>query len=93
MEQHGESDSIELKTRGSFTKKNNAFFISYKESEATGYKGCMTTVKVEDTGTCVSMLRFGSAPSQLVIEKRHSPRMPLRNRPWRPFPWSIGRRN
>ncbi|MEG2500515.1 MAG: DUF1934 domain-containing protein [Oscillospiraceae bacterium] len=69
MEQHGESDSIELKTRGSFTKKNNAFFISYKESEATGYKGCMTTVKVEDTGTCVSMLRFGSAPSQLVIEK------------------------
>ena len=69
MDQDGESDRVELKTRGSFIKKNGSFFISYNETEATGYKGCVTTVKIEDGGDKVSMLRFGSAPSQLIIEK------------------------
>ena len=68
MEQDGESDSVKLMTRGSFVKRNGSFFISYKETEATGYAGCVTTVKVEDSHK-VSMLRFGPAPSQLVIEK------------------------
>ena len=53
MEQDGESDSVKLMTRGSFVKRNG---------------GCVTTVKVEDSHK-VSMLRFGPAPSQLVIEK------------------------
>ncbi|NCC07260.1 MAG: DUF1934 domain-containing protein [Clostridia bacterium] len=69
MEQDGESDSVKLMTRGSFIRKNNNFFISYNETEATGYKGCVTTVKVENGGGKVSMLRFGPAPSQLIIEK------------------------
>ncbi|MDL2219162.1 DUF1934 domain-containing protein [Ruminococcaceae bacterium OttesenSCG-928-O06] len=68
MEQDGELDSVQLMTRGSFLRKNNNFFISYKETEATGYEGNITTVKAEGAGK-VSMLRFGSAPSQLVIEK------------------------
>ncbi|MFQ9679567.1 MAG: DUF1934 domain-containing protein [Ruthenibacterium lactatiformans] len=68
MEQDGESDSVKLMTRGSFVKRNGSFFISYKETEATGYAGCVTTVKVEDSHK-VSMLRFGPAPSQLVIER------------------------
>ena len=59
---------MQLMTRGSFVKRNDHFFISYNETEATGYKGCVTTVKVEGTHK-VSMLRFGPAPSQLVIEK------------------------
>ncbi|MEG0179240.1 MAG: DUF1934 domain-containing protein [Oscillospiraceae bacterium] len=69
MEQHGDVDSIELMTRGTFVKRGSSFFISYEESEATGYKGSMTTVKVDDSGSLISMLRFGTAPSQLVIEK------------------------
>ena len=69
MEQGDESDSVQLMTRGSFIRKNNNFFISYNETEATGYQGCVTTVKVADSGSIVSMLRFGSAPSQLIIEK------------------------
>lgn len=68
MEQDGQSDSIELMTRGSFVKRNNNFFITYSETQATGYEGCVTTVKVEGANK-VSMLRFGPAPSQLVIEK------------------------
>ncbi len=68
MEQDGESDSVELMTRGGFVKKNGKFFITYNETEATGYKGCTTTVKVEGSDK-VSMTRFGAMPSQLVIEK------------------------
>lgn len=68
IEQGGESDSVKLMTRGSFVRRNNHFFISYNETEATGFKGCVTTVKVEGANK-VSMLRFGPMPSQLVIEK------------------------
>lgn len=69
MEQKGEYDSIELMTKGNFVRRGNSFFISYKESDATGYKDCLTTVKVEDGGDKISMLRIGPAPSQLIIEK------------------------
>ena len=64
--------SVQLMTRGSFVKRGGSFFITYKETQATGYEGCVTTVKVEGSDK-VSMLRFGPAPSQLVIErgKRH----------------------
>lgn len=36
MEQDGQSDSVKLMTRGSFVKRNDNFFISYHETEATG---------------------------------------------------------
>lgn len=69
MEQGGDVDTVQLMTRGNFVKRGSNFFISYHETEATGYKGCTTTVKVEDNANKVSMLRFGPTPSQLVIEK------------------------
>ena len=68
MEQDGESDEVELMTRGSFMKKGDHFYIVYKESQATGYQGCVTTVKVESEEK-VSMISYGKAPSQLIIEK------------------------
>ena len=68
MEQSGEMDTVKLMTRGSFVRRNSSFFISYQESEATGYAGNTTTVKVED-GNKVTMLRHGTAPSRLVIER------------------------
>lgn len=68
IEQSGDTDSIELKTRGGFVRRNGSYFITYKETEATGYVGCTTTVKVEGENR-VSMLRFGPAASQLIIEK------------------------
>lgn len=68
MEQDGDIDKVQLLTRGSFLRKNGSYFISYKETEATGYEGNVTTVKAEGAGK-VSMLRFGTMPSQLVIER------------------------
>lgn len=69
MEQAGETDSVELMTRGSFVRRGGSFFITYKESETTGYAGCTTTVKVSEDARRVAMLRFGPAASQLIIEK------------------------
>ena len=68
MEQNGERDQVELMTRGSYVQRGGSYYITYKETEATGYQGSTTTVKVEGDSK-VSMLRFGTAPSQLVIEK------------------------
>ena len=68
-EQDGEKDRIQLKTRGSFVRRGGSFFITYEESETTGYAGCVTTVKVAEDGRRVAMLRYGRAASQLIIEK------------------------
>lgn len=68
QESDGEENRVELMTRGSFVHKAGSYYISYKETEATGYEGCTTTVKLDGEGR-VSMLRFGPAPSQLVIER------------------------
>ncbi len=68
IDQEGETDTINLMTRGSFLCNDDEFSISYEETEATGYEGNITTVKVEKDNK-VSMLRSGNAPSQLVIER------------------------
>lgn len=69
MEQQGEWDHVDLLTRGSLVQKGSNFFISYQESDATGYAGCTTTVKAAADSHKVTMIRFGSAASQLIIEK------------------------
>lgn len=68
QESDGEKNSVELMTRGSFVRRGGSYYISYRETEATGYEGCTTTVKLDKLGK-VSMLRYGPMPSQLVIEK------------------------
>ncbi len=69
VEQDGEPQCVELTTRGSFLRKNGSFFITYKETETTGYEGCTTTLKVAEDASRVAMLRYGRAATQLVIEK------------------------
>ena len=68
METQDDVDTVSLMTRGSFLVKNGSYYISYRETEATGYEGNITTVKVEAEDK-VSMLRTGPAPSQLVVER------------------------
>ena len=73
MEQRGDTDTVELMTRGSLVHKDGAYYIVYKETETTGYEGCTTTVKVAEDARKVSMLRFGKQSSQLIIEKGRYP--------------------
>ena len=49
--------------------ENDISHITYAETEATGYAGCTTTLKVAEDASRVAMLRFGSAASQLLIER------------------------
>ena len=62
-------DHIELMTRGSFTKKNGSYYISYKETQTIGFEGCTTTIKIAEDGSRVALLRFGKVNTQLVIQR------------------------
>lgn len=63
-----DKDVVELMTTGSFYEKNGKFYIIYDESEATGFDGTRTTVKVEED-RCVTMTRSGRSRSQIIIER------------------------
>lgn len=64
-----DSENIELTTRGSYIFKNGHYFITYAESETTGFAGTTTTVKVAEDESRVAMLRFGKNASQLLIQR------------------------
>lgn len=64
----GLPDVIELITAGRYYNKNGSFYITYKESEATGLEGVTTTLKV-DGEDCVTLIRNGSQKSRLLLEK------------------------
>ena len=62
-------ETIQLTTKGSLVFRGGCWFISYQETEATGFEGCTTTVKVAQDGSRVSMNRYGRAGAHLLIEK------------------------
>ncbi|MEG1862414.1 MAG: DUF1934 domain-containing protein [Oscillospiraceae bacterium] len=63
-----DTDTVSLTTVGSFYQKGEKYYICYKDSSATGFEGCTTTLKVWNSG--VSMTRFGPvANSNLIIEQ------------------------
>jgi len=63
----GDKDTVELLTCGRFYRKNNSYWLSYDESETTGFEGQKTTLHVEKDR--VTMRRSGSFDTQLIIEK------------------------
>lgn len=64
-----DKEVVELMTVGRFYRKNGDYYISYDESEATGFEGSKTTLRVEGSGDGrVTMLRSGANKSQLIIE-------------------------
>ena len=83
VEQEEKEEFVELMTRGQFVQKGGSYYITYKETETTGYEGCTTTLKIAADGSRVAMLRFGKgggAGTQLLIEKRQAQPLPLRDR-------------
>ncbi len=50
----GEQETIALDTRGRYAVRNNKIYITYKESEMTGYEDTTTTIKVSDDNVSVS---------------------------------------
>ena len=71
-EEEEKEEFVELMTRGQFVQKGGSYYITYKETETTGYEGCTTNLKIAADGSRVAMLRFGKgsgAGTQLLIEK------------------------
>ncbi len=62
-----ETDTTEIITQGRYSTDNGSCVLSYEETEATGYDGSVTCVKVE-SGRWLKMLRTGSASAELFIE-------------------------
>lgn len=60
-------DETELFTRGGFCRRNNSYYITYDESEATGFEGCKTTLKVEGSDK-ITLIRSGPVRSHLVVQ-------------------------
>mgnify|MGYP000894724705 CR=1 FL=1 len=65
--EHGDSNILELVTEGRYYKEDNAYYITYNESEVTGLEGTTTTIKIVDD--IVTLMRVGSVNSQFVFQK------------------------
>lgn len=63
-----DSETSELYTNGTYFMRNGNYYISYDETEASGYKGCRTVVKVAGNDKVV-MMRSGASPSHLIMER------------------------
>jgi uncharacterized beta-barrel protein YwiB (DUF1934 family) len=74
----GAPEAMELVTEGALFRREGAWFLRYKESEATGLEGTTTIIRVDDPGT-VSLIRTGATRMKLTfIEgRRHVTRMEL----------------
>ncbi len=63
----GEFDETELYTQGFFYKKNDTYYITYKETESTGFEGCTSIIKVKPDK--VSLVRQGNARTNMLVEQ------------------------
>ena len=61
-------DVIELLTAGRYYSRDGKYYIVYQESEATGFKGATTTLKVEGEDS-VTMTRSGPSRTRLILER------------------------
>jgi uncharacterized beta-barrel protein YwiB (DUF1934 family) len=64
----GEQDTTELYTQGRYYEKNGCYYITYEETETTGFDGCRTILKVEGDRR-VSLMRSGPSRTNLLLEK------------------------
>ena len=63
-----ESTKTELITSGILEENGDEYTVQYNESEATGFEGSTTIVKVKGD-KLVSIIRKGKVTSELTIEK------------------------
>ena len=66
-----ETDEITLTTEGRFYRRSGSYYLTYEESEVTGFEHTRTMVKISRDG--VSVTRAGKYPSMIMFEpqKRH----------------------
>ena len=63
-----ESTKTELVTEGKYYKKGDKYYLSYKETEMTGFdEDTTTTLKID--GNSVAMTRFGLVNTHMVFKE------------------------
>ncbi len=62
----GEEDVIELQTCGKFAERDGKYYISYEETELTGFEETVTTIMVSDSR--VKMSRSGKYNMSMTYE-------------------------
>lgn len=72
LETEDDRSETELMTEGTLEEQNGVWKITYEDSDATGFEGATTTITA-DGSQLVSIVRTGTANSNLVIEtgKKH----------------------
>jgi uncharacterized beta-barrel protein YwiB (DUF1934 family) len=65
--QDQDSNILELVTEGKYYKEDEAYYVTYDESDVTGMNGTKTTLKVMDG--VVTLIRVGSVNSQFVFQQ------------------------
>lgn len=69
--QDGEKFKTELMTKGTFSRSDSDYIISYEDTEATGFQGSVTTIKT--CGKLVYITRQGTSNTAISFEpgKKH----------------------
>lgn len=62
-----EDEKVEVVTPGSFSKKGDAFYAIYDETEISGMEGTTTTLKIADNK--FSIIRMGSTNAEMKFQK------------------------
>lgn len=62
---YGDETRMEFTVRGSYTLKGEKHYITYAETEETGFREGSTTLKID--GEAVTMMRHGPTPSRLLF--------------------------
>ena len=63
----GEEDVVELTTNGTLERVGNGWKLCYNETEVTGMEGTVTQLEI--TENCLNLVRMGTHPSMLTLEK------------------------
>lgn len=63
-----DENQTEVITAGSFRKIKSGYEIKYEETDATGYEGSKTVLKILD-GSKIELVRSGAVTSELYIER------------------------
>lgn len=68
IQKGNKNEKIEVVTPGKFYKKEDSYFVVYKETEISGMKGTTTTLKINPNN--VSLLRFGTTRTKMNFKKK-----------------------
>lgn len=68
MREGGGVNETEVITSGIFRKINSGYELKYDETDATGFEGCKTTLKILN-GSRIEFVRSGAYESELFIER------------------------